>query len=113
MKAIDAAIMLGIDVETAQAYMLTCDEVVESDEFVATLKDDTVHLAIKLHGLGGRKVLRECERVLSRWFERHAFLRAPVKIGNDAAIRVAQALGFHRYATTDTHVWLVREADHE
>jgi len=108
MKAIEVARSLGISDKAAWGYIQDCEEVVESDQYVATLKGATVHLAVKVKGLGGRRLLRECRGTLRRWFDHHDVLRAPVQSSNVKAIRIAVALGFRPYATTATHVWLIQ-----
>lgn len=108
MNAVDVAHSLGIDKEAAEHYMRTCADVIESPQYVATLKGNTVHIAAEVVGLGGRKLLRDCRATLSRWFQQEPELYAPVKHGNARAVRLAEALGFHQYAATDTHVWLMQ-----
>lgn len=108
MKAIDVADKLGVEKDTAREYLSACESIVESAQYVATLKGNTVHLAAEVSGLGGRKLLRDCRATLSRWFKDQPVLYAPVKHGNHRAVRLAQALGFHQYAATDVHVWLMQ-----
>jgi hypothetical protein len=101
---------MGMDSKQAEAYLMACDEAIISDEFMATRKGNKVHLAIRLHGLGGRMVLSRCREILARWHQDNPVLLAPVRHGNDAAVRVAEALGFRKYGATITHVWLAKEA---
>ena len=112
MTALEVAEALGVDKTMAQEYLFACQDVVESAQYVATLKGNTVHIAAKVDGLGGRKLLRQCRETLARWFDNEPVLYAPVKPGNDKAVRLAEALGFHQYATTDTHVWLMQTKEH-
>ena len=108
MNALQTAEALGVSPAEAGAYIQGCDEVVESGQYVATRKGPTVHIAVKMKGLGGRKLLKDCRETLRGWFDKEDTLFAPVKFGNHKAIRIAEALGFHRYSTTDVHVWLVQ-----
>lgn len=108
MNAIEVARALGIPEKAAWGYLQDCEEVVESDQYVATLKGPTVHIAASVKGLGGRRLLRECRGTLRRWFDQQDILYAPVKIGNDKAVRLAIALGFYPYAVTPTYVWLMQ-----
>lgn len=112
MDALSVAEQLGVPPGAAQEYLTTCNDVVESNAYVATLRGNTVHIAVKLDGLGGRKLLKDCRGTLSRWFADKPILFAPVKHGNLRAVRLAQALGFRIYEATSTHVWLVQEKGH-
>jgi predicted GNAT family acetyltransferase len=113
MEALDVADSLGIDRGKAGEYLKLCDEVVEGNEFVAARRGNVVHLAIRVRGLGGRRVLSRCREILARWFESEPFLRAPVRHENPAAKAIAERLGFRQYAETATHVWMAKERWHE
>jgi len=108
MKAMQVALSLGVNPDRAADYLRQCTDVVESSQYVATLKGDTVHIAAKVQGLGGRALLRECRDTLTRWFELHPILYAPVKKDNERAIQLGEALGFKRYAVDNTHIWLLQ-----
>lgn len=100
---------LGIGPMMAASYLDDSTDVVDTESFVAVLRGNVVHLAIRISGLGGRRVLNECEAILDRWFKTNSVLYAPVRHGNDKAIAVAERLGFTQYSATPTHVWLKRE----
>lgn len=103
---IDLAKMFGKPPEAIELGLLTCNDVIQSEQFVAARQGRICHLAIKLTGLGGRKVMRECRKVLRKWFEAETVLFAPIKHGNDKAIRVVEHLGFKKDYETITHVWM-------
>ena len=108
MKAIAVAESMGVDLAHARRYLSECRDVVESKRFVATLKGNTVHVAGKFHGLGGRKLMRDCRETLRLWFALEPILYAPIKHANTRAIRFAMGMGFHPYAEDETYVWLVQ-----
>lgn len=111
MTAFELATEMGLTIQQFEDYTNDCDDIVEAEQFVAILRDDEVHLAVKLTGLGGRKLLRDCKSILARWFEDNPVLLAPVKHANVKAIRLAEALGFRVYGETETHVWLVQHKE--
>ena len=74
---------MGMDAKQAEAYLMACDEAIISDEFMATRQGNKVHLAIRLHGLGGRMVLSQCREILARWHQDSPVLLAPVRHGNE------------------------------
>lgn len=111
MTAQEAAEWLGVDEMRANEYLFSCTRVVESSQHIATLVGNQVHLAIRLDGLGGRKVFRECQKTLAEWFELEPVLFAPIRHGNNGAVRMAEALGFFQYAKTDSHLWLVQSKE--
>jgi len=112
MTALEVAESMGIDKEVASAYMSGCSDLVECTQFVAMRKGSTVHIAVKVKGLGGRKLLRDCRAVLAQWFDKEPVLHAPVKPGNSKAVRLAEALGFHQYGATTDMVWLMQTKEH-
>lgn len=115
MTLTEAAEWLGIDKTLANEYMLTCNEVVESEHFVAVLRGATAHVAVKFDGLAGRGVLRTCRDILARWVAAHGTIYAPVKKSNGKAVRFAEAVGFRKYGETPTHFWFLatERPDHE
>lgn len=108
MNAMDVARSLGIPDDEARGYLLTCNDVVESEQYVAVLRKNVAHLAADVKGLGGRKLLRGCRETLRKWFVDNPILFACIKPGNDRAVRLVEALGFTRYDATDTHIWLAQ-----
>lgn len=112
MNVIEAAESMGVSVPNAEAYLKKCEDIVESAQYVATLKGNTVHIVANVKGLSGRKLLRDCRATLSCWFGIHSVLFAPIRLGNSRALRLAQALGFHIYTDTDTHIWLLQTKEH-
>ncbi len=72
---------MGMDSKQAEAYLLTCDEAIISDEFMATRQGNKVHLAIRLHGLGGRMVLSQCREILARWHQDNPVLMVALLAG--------------------------------
>lgn len=115
MTASEVAELMGVSKEEADAYLASCTDVVEDDLYVATLKDNTVHIFANVKGLSGRLLLRRCLKTLEKWFENNDVLYAPVRHGNEKAVNLARALGFHQYAETYKHVWLMqtKEQFHE
>lgn len=111
MKAIEVADSLGVDQAHARRYLSECRDVVESKSYVATLKGNTVHIAARVDGLGGRALLRDCRVTLRRWFLLEPLLYAPVRHENHRAIRFVVALGFCPYATDDDYVWLIQSRE--
>lgn len=108
MKAMQAALSMGVDPDRAADYLRQCTDIVESSQYVATLRGNTVHIAAQVNGLGGRALLKECRATLTRWFETHPILYAPVRTNNERALPFVEALGFKRYAMDNTHIWLLQ-----
>ena len=108
MTAMEVARKMGIETGQAEAYLASCDEVIESGQFVAILRGNTVHIAAEIHGLGGRSLLRKCRAILRDWFERHSVLYAPIKKDSEHVIPFAERFGFVRYAVDDTHIWMLQ-----
>lgn len=106
----DIARHSNVPLDTMLSSLTKADEFVKLSRGVATRTGNVVHLAAFPVGLGGRAVLNECRAVLKRWHARHGTLLAPVRHENTRARRVAEALGFKKYAETETHVWLAKEA---
>jgi RimJ/RimL family protein N-acetyltransferase len=96
-------------VDHAKRCLDEADEVVYLARGVATRNGNVVHLAVFPEGLGGRGVLKECQSILARWLRDIGSLETRVRHGNVRAIRIAMALGFSIYSTTDSHVLLMRE----
>ena len=112
MNTLEVAKDMNIDPAYAEKYLLECEDVVESAMYVATLKENTVHIAARVPGLGGRLLLKQCRATLAEWFSCHAVLYAPVKFGNNRAMRLAAVLGFTQYATDATYVWFKQTKEH-
>lgn len=106
MTALEVAADMGLTIKQFEDYTKTCTDIVETENLVAVLKGNQVHLAARIKGLSGRRMLSECQRILARWFALEPVLVAPIKHGNIKAIRVAEALGFRWYAETSGHAWL-------
>jgi hypothetical protein len=111
MTALEVAASMGLTIKQFEDYVNRCSDVVEADHHVAILKGNEVHLAVKLNGLAGRRVLKECRETLARWFALEPFLVAPIRHGNTRAKRIAEALGFTHYANTATHLWMAQSRE--
>jgi hypothetical protein len=112
MTALEVAQQMGLTIKQFEDYTNACRDIVEAPHHVAILKGNEVHLAVKVRGLAGRRVLRECGATLARWFDIEPVLMAPIRHGNARAIRMASALGFSRSHTTDTHLWMRQTKEH-
>ncbi len=110
MDLADIARRSNVPLDTVLSSLTKADEFVKLSRGVATRTGNVVHLAAFPVGLGGRAVLNECHAVLKRWHARQGTLLAPVRRENIRARRIAEALGFKKYAETETHVWLAKEA---
>lgn len=110
MDLADIARRSNVPLDTVLSSLTKADEFVKLSRGVATRTGNVVHLAAFPVGLGGRALLNECRAVLKRWHARQGTLLAPVRHENTRARRIAEALGFKKYAETETHVWLAKEA---
>lgn len=112
MTALEVARNMGLTARQADEYLRACRDVIERPHHVAILKGNEVHLAVRVKGLAGRRVLRECGATLARWFDVEPVLLAPIRHGNNGAIRMASALGFSPSHTTATHLWMRQTREH-
>lgn len=96
---------LGCSKERLDAYLNGCDEVFPLPNGYAVRKGAVMHILAPQKSLSGRKLLRECERVITLVHQHTKVIQAPVKKTDNKAKKFVKFLGFEEGKEDETHVW--------
>ncbi len=92
-------------------YLERCDAVFDITNGYAVRRGNVMHILAPQKSLSGRKLLRECQNILSKVHKLFNEIYAPIKHGDTRAISFVEKIGFSIDRTTNTHVWFVHRSE--